>query len=368
MMIVMSAHPGRRASILAVLLPILILAASPSTALADAPKCALCGRAIEGRILRVEGEVYHPGCFRCSYCGEPIEGAFSARDDRYYHPACAAEVGPKCAICGESLIGHEFFEDGGVRYCRRCYELEMADRCVVCGQGIVDASYPVNAWGQAWHAACAADLMECSVCCRAVGPRERGACRLPDGRVLCGRCAELGITDPAEGGRRLDTVAVELRRMGVEVSAAGVRLDLVDRPELIRRSGSSKVSGYTSIQTELTNGRVSREDVVISILTHLEPTRFDGVAAHELGHVFLHRKVTMDLPSRVEEGFCNYLSSLVLRRRDDPEAHYYLKTMDEDPDPDYGVGYRDVRGWVEDHSFARLLTDLERRTTLPQGL
>ena len=41
------------------------------------------------------------------------------------------------------------------------------------------------------------------------------------------------------------------------------------------------------------------------------------VAAHELGHVFIRRNLRRDLPPDVEEGFCNYLASLILAPNDD---------------------------------------------------
>ena len=55
------------------------------------PKCKECGKPIEGKIIHVDDDRYHPDCFKCPACGEVI-GAndYKIRDGKVLCMKCAA--------------------------------------------------------------------------------------------------------------------------------------------------------------------------------------------------------------------------------------------------------------------------------------
>jgi hypothetical protein len=146
----------------------------------------------------------------------------------------------------------------------------------------------------------------------------------------------------------------------VRVKTDRVDFVLCDKDELEKVSGRWKTAGHTLIQARTLAGRKVGEKTTIYILSHLGRTRFESVAAHELTHVYLHQQVKRELSSPIVEGLCNYMGSLFLERSPTDLARYYLATMDEDPDPDYGEGYRRVRAYVQAHSLDELLRKLKR--------
>lgn len=345
----------------------LLAVALPALALAADPRCAICGKPITSAYLQVEGSTVHPECFRCIHCGKPIQGEFVMRGERRYHPECALELLDKCGVCGRPLAG-EFYKKDDASYCLPCYTDKIADRCVLCGEPILDQTYPGNGWGDFWHAQCADRLVRCASCDRAIAPRDVPRASLDDGRRVCPVCRREGIVGASEARAAVERVASEIRRDGFAVDASDVAVSLCDRKELARLTGSQTTSGHTTFQTTLTNGAVTGERISIQILTHLRGDRFDAVAAHELTHVFLHREVKGELPAWLEEGLCNYAASLLLKRRSGTLAEVTLSAMEEDPDPDYGEGYRRVRKWIEGRSLSGLLYELRMTGAAPRGM
>lgn len=379
-----------------------LLALPGSAAAAD---CFGCGRPIEGNPLRVDGRSYHASCFRCALCGRTITDRYSREETgdqaRYFHEECAASLQPRCGVCGEILRGEylregsvsyhracwersvaprcarcndilqgSIYEKEGERYCSRCYLDALADRCVVCGEPIADGQYPKNFYGETWHESCASRRKTCFVCGRSVGGKgglpER---RLDDGRTLCHVCQAEGLSRKPDAERRLGDVAVELRALGVILDTRDIELVLCgDIDELRRLSGGHKTAGHTLFEERRIFGRTVWSKTTIYLLTHLRRPRFDCVAAHELGHVFIRRNLRRDLPLDVEEGFCNYLASLILAPNDDELSRYLLQGMEEDPDPDYGFGYRRVRDYARGKTMQELLQALEPGAELPAGL
>lgn len=396
-------RPAARSALLAALALGGVLLLAPLSPAAD--RCGGCARALEGEIVVVEGLKFHPECFRCDRCERPIRGAYVKRDSegggdaQFLHPECARAALPLCDQCGRP-IEDAFIQDGEARYhescyrehvalrcarcrtpiegpyytqegrpyCAACFAAYVAPRCVVCGEAILDREYPLNFWKEACHTACSPRMRECDVCDHAIeGKRGARSRQLPDGRSICTSCVAGGITDAAEGRQSLEAVAREMAVLGFAVETKEVGLELCGHDRLQALSGSPRTSGHTTFEGRLVNGVMRQETVTIHVLSHLVGARYDGVAAHELTHVYLHRRVAKQIPSFVEEGFCNYVASLVLRRRSADLARYQLQAMEIDTDPDYGDGYRRVRRWVEGHSVDALLAALEKGQ-VPPGL
>lgn len=79
----------------------------------------------------------------------------------------------------------------------------------------------------------------------------------------------------------------------------------------------------------------------IEVVRGLCPVEFQGVVAHELGHVWVAtRRLTW--PRWIEEGFCETLAYRFYRDLATPESLALARRIEENPDPLYGAGFRFV--------------------------
>eukprot|EP00929_Paragymnodinium_shiwhaense_P062404 TRINITY_DN3115_c0_g1_i1.p1 TRINITY_DN3115_c0_g1~~TRINITY_DN3115_c0_g1_i1.p1 ORF type:complete len:559 (+),score=147.34 TRINITY_DN3115_c0_g1_i1:64-1740(+) len=90
----------------------------------DRPKCTACGQEIEGQVLKVGGESYHPNCFVCDGCKKPLSGSFSRQSDG--RKLCTDCV-PRnyCDIC-KRLINGAAVKVGNATYHPDCF---VCDSC-----------------------------------------------------------------------------------------------------------------------------------------------------------------------------------------------------------------------------------------------
>ena len=103
----------------------------------------------------------------------------------------------------------------------------------------------------------------------------------------------------------------------------------------------------------------------IAVLQGLPAVLFQGVTAHELGHVWLIVHGIQGLPGWSEEGFCEYLSHRYYYDLNTPEGRYHAICIENNPDPVYGEGFRRVRALADALSFPRFLEILRITKKLP---
>ena len=359
--------------ILAVIAGIVLVAMLIAPNLVAAETCAKCGKTIEGSLMRAGKLTFHPRCFTCAVCGRPIEGEYvpggKAGHRRYYHDTCYRDsIALHCSRCGTPIDGN-YYPSGRKSYCPACYQQVLAPHCVVCGLPIMDVRYTANEWDEPAHSGCRDAIRPCDVCGHAMGGALGAtSVALPDGREICAHCAETGLIDANAARPLFEEVAREIAAWGIQVDPASVGLDLCGKDRLRRLTGRRDPAGHTEVQATFRGRELISETLTVHILDHLAPDRFAAVAGHELTHVYLHHAGRPLLPHPVEEGFCNYIASLVLSKRDTELSRHALRAMDEDPDPDYGVGYRRVRTWVKSHRLSDLTRDLSAGTVPPDLL
>ena len=68
----------------------------------------------------------------------------------------------------------------------------------------------------------------------------------------------------------------------------------------------------------------------------------------------------IDLESDFREGFCNLGSSLIYENYSSKLSDYRLKNMNENSDPDYGIGFRKMKSMLDKIGWKRLLKKLPR--------
>jgi hypothetical protein len=98
----------------------------------------------------------------------------------------------------------------------------------------------------------------------------------------------------------------------------------------------------------------------IQIVKGLAPLEFQGVVAHELGHVWLalHR---VQAPAGMEEGFCELIAHRFYTDIGTPEGRRLAHRIETNPDPQYGGEFRRLRELLGPGGLERVLR--QRRFT-----
>jgi len=149
-----------------------------------------------------------------------------------------------------------------------------------------------------------------------------------------------------------------------------LRIELRSASELdhpIQGRGQGHTLGCTFFQTNTFFGLLNLHTEVkaVAVLRGLPVTLFQGVAAHELGHVWLGLHGVTALPDAETEGFCEFLAYRLYSQMGTAEGHYYANCIAQSTDPVYGNGFRRVRALGERLGFQRLVETLLAAKQLP---
>jgi len=313
---------------------------------ARASVCHGCKKALAGRYLQVLGTQWHPECWRCAACGKALSEAFVERGGRGFHPDCHAErFGMRCSLCKEVIQG-KYFQHEGQNICERDYLARLASRCSVCNEVLLGV-FKVNHHGQK---VCARH--EQSPCCVSCGRwLERHEQRLAQltefGTVLCSLCQPRAIREPEV--RHYDNAfgTAALKELGLDLGSlppVPIRVDTVARVDTLKGPLDKEVFGITQTEVSTLNGVESARIIrAIVVVGGLAKEHFEGVLAHEFGHVWLFRKRLDRRPAVLIEGFCELVRYRWLSRLASPLAVEQLRRMLENPDPIYGAGFRETK-------------------------
>lgn len=297
-------------------------------------KCDYCDKVISGQYIGSDGKAYHDNCYtdhiqpRCDYCEDVINGAYNILDNKQYHPDCYTNhVLPKCDICSQPL----------------------------------DGQYLSDFWGNEYHESHVDELEECSSCGRLICDRlTRGGYRLNDYRQICNLCNATAIIHEFDIQSSRNFVMMLLESEGILGVPRDVPITLVDAPSLKRLSkiNSDAMQGFTDQQAQTINGRVVSRESHIYILSHLPKIVFQSVLAHELLHVYLFEN-NLRLRSDIREGFCNLGSELIYKSTNSEFSSFRLQNMQENQDPDYGVGYRKMSAILHKKGWRYILNNID---------
>ena len=314
--------------------------------------CQRCGQILTGQYIQALGSDWHPDCWRCEGCGKSIKGSFIPQDGRPYHAACHDErFGLRCTFCHGLILG-KYFTHEGMPVCEKDYLARIAARCFFCDQ-VLPGTYMGNAFGQRAckrhdHGPC------CSSCDRWLGPEERRQPAKSDfGTVLCHTCRIHAVwTEEAQGYGNLFGSAA-LRELGLElklVIPVPIRLESVARIRKLKGPHQQRPDGITQTRVETINDRESARMVrEIIVVGGLALEHFEGVLAHEFGHVWLFHGKLDHLSDLQAEGFCELVKYRWLAKLGTPLAYEIQRKMENNPDPVYGNGFRLLKGqWDRD--------------------
>jgi LIM domain/Protein DA1 len=331
--------------------------------------CQQCGKPVQGSYVNALGAVWHAEHFVCVACKLPIDStSFNVHDNKPYHPACYIErVAPRCAHCGKPLTGR-YVQSDGKSYHAECYRNFVVPRCAYCNEPLME-EYMVDHWGAKYCKKHQQEYPACEFCGRLIPPaqQERGMDKLNS--TCCPVCRSRAI----EITEQVKTAFAEVKRwvgsQGLSYNNLPLSIRLCDRDYLAkfaRARGQPHMLGVTMSTAHTLNGKETRTDIEgIAVLKGLPTPLFDGVVAHELGHVWLIVHDVKGLPSWAEEGFCELLSYRYYTRLSTLESRYHSESIEKNPDPVYGEGFRRVQAIADRVGFANLLATLQKSGRLP---
>jgi hypothetical protein len=104
----------------------------------------------------------------------------------------------------------------------------------------------------------------------------------------------------------------------------------------------------------------------LTVVTGLPLMWFGAVVSHEAMHAWMaERRFSADLAPVLTEGMCQLTAYSWQLRQSDPRAALIRDSMEKDPDPDCGAGFRTVRDSVAAHGLKPVLATLRSHGQLP---
>lgn len=274
----------------------------------------------------------------------------------------------KCDLC-KKVIDGQYIQYDGKCYHPECYERHVALRCDLCNQ-VIDGQYVVDHWGNKYHKEHERSTPACEYCGRLISARtSRGGTMYGDGRYVCGYCLTDAVNDITTARRIMQSVKEKLHAAGIDVVNDAIKLTLTDRDNLrhISWTGHTDESGLTKYIEQTIDGVCIVRDFEIFILSGMPRIVFNEVMAHELMHVWLYTNAPRKLSAALSEGSCNYASFILLNQSYGAMAEYELDNLLANPDPIYGEGFRRVKRLVSDKGTAFWLEYLKTHADFAQG-
>ncbi len=332
--------------------------------------CDHCGEKItKSGWVEFDGKYYHADHFICANCGGDLKaGLVYIESGQKYDSTCYFELFvPNCALCGQPIQGN-YIEDDSNLYHQQCYEDHVGPRCAICGETIY-GEYLTDIHGNTFHASHKDEYPVCEYCGRAIAPNTTGGGETySDDRHVCAICLKSAVNDIKEAKDLMAQIIEELADKGIEIEEKRIPLQLVDRPKLRRKAGSSvdDPAGYTSYrkQTALA-GIWSRKDFEIFVLYGMPKAGFILTLGHELMHVWLFKNGESDMADILTEGSCQYAGMLAIGDLEGEDADMLRQTTMESPDPIYGEGLRLVDAYVSEVGIPAWLEYLKSHKNPP---
>ena len=330
--------------------------------------CKTCKGELTGQYLIHKGNNYHRSCYDkhvqiyCDHCNKKIEASYNTSKGKNYHKRCFQQhIQKRCNECGDLINGiynvHESKE-----YHESCYIEFILPKCDICYQPVED-KYIKDFWGNYYHEYHDRKMPSCDNCNRLISKQlTKGGVSVSGNRFICNLCKPKVVNNKSQLKKNLTRVLRILQKIGIKDLPKRIPVTLVDsKSDLIKMSGHrhGNIQGYTNYEESILANKIIDQDYHIYILSNLHEEIFNAVLAHELLHVYLFQN-QIDLKSDIREGFCNLGSNLIYENYSSKLSDYRLKNMNENSDPDYGIGFRKMKSMLDKIGWKRLLKKLPR--------
>ena len=223
--------------------------------------------------------------------------------------------------------------------------------CVICNHEI-KGKYYLDFWK---NAVCGEhyernETVFCSSCSSIMANDEKS--HLADGRWLCATCQAQAVSQPYQISKIKKLVLYRFLDEGIcfyDKNLDSTPIEIVDvarlaqlrnQPPSITQKGLTITRSVSSLG-DMLFGSTPKMSHQIYILDHLIKIEFAGTLAHELMHVWQNEN-RINLPTPQCEGLCDLGSWLAFNTIKSSKTQYFLKMLQENPDPIYGDGFRHV--------------------------
>ncbi len=332
--------------------------------------CDYCKRLItDGKYIEANGRYYHVDHFLCDNCRTSLlNKKYIAVDGKKYCTKCYAKlILPKCAYCGKAIEG-KYVEYDGQIYHKDCYLNHKALRCSLTGE-LINGEYLIDFWGNVYDKRHLGQRPTCEYCGRFTSIRlTHGGETYPDGRHICGLCMKTAVNNPNQAERLMEKARQILKNYGINIAHRVINLHLVNLDQLhdISPSQSSDERGLANYRmVETSTYRVSEFDIYI--LNGMPKIDFMAVAAHELMHIWQYLNAPLKNDPALCEGSCNYASYLLMKHYPGKDADFRIKSLLENSDPVYGDGFRRVKRMVDERGIGYWLELLKDNREFTAG-
>tara|TARA_B100001250_G_C19668914_1_gene730561 strand:- start:202 stop:996 length:795 start_codon:yes stop_codon:yes gene_type:complete len=255
--------------------------------------------------------------------------------------------------------------DASGSYHEVCYKNHVLPKCDACMKPL-ETQYGIDSWGNKFHNKHKNRTGICSSCSRIVSDRTtNGGFKHSDRRVICNICNSKSIASKSDIEKSRIRVLNKLQSKGFQGLSNKVPIKVVNRNKLMKlRGGNPDIRGLTDYKYQFSqNSRGEKIDetkeYVIYILDKMPKIAFDAVLAHEYLHVWLFEN-NLDYKSSITEGFCNLGAFAIYDSKDTDFAQIQLQIMNENPDPDYGKGYRGMKKCLDRKGWGKLIKDVKK--------
>jgi hypothetical protein len=176
-----------------------------------------------------------------------------------------------------------------------------------------------------------------------------------DPQAFCKRCAATSLRSQTDVVRELSSIKRELDALGIRTSTP-VRVQLASSGRLRAAAGEHALGATVTRGSQV---------VELLVLRDLPLVKFGSTVAHEVMHAYLAQQGFGRLPGPVAEGLCQLLAYAWVIRRPGPVATAERRSIEENPHPVYGDGFRHARDAVRRVGVSRTLATVKQSHRFP---
>ena len=329
-------------------------------------ECNYCTEIIRTKYIIFESKKYHNLCYqnfiqlKCDFCEKNISKEYTIFNNNSYHENCFKKnIQIKCDFC-LNVIDDIYIKNKNQKFHNSCYTNNILEKCDICSKPL-EGEFLIDFWKNKYHSYHQNNLPSCDSCNRLISQQlTNGGYEIDKNQEICSLCF-LFLINKEEQIEDLDIEVRSTLKMAGIIGLPKVPITLVaDQKELQRYSSqrNTNMKGFTSYNKTMLKGMKIREETHIYILSNMHLVAFKAVLAHELLHVYLFLN-DYELRSDIREGFCNLGSQLIFSTTNTNLSNYFLKSMYQNKDPDYGIGFLKMNKILEKQGWERLLEQLK---------
>ncbi len=232
---------------------------------------------------------------------------------------------------------------------------QPTDACCLCKKALV-GQVVQDAWGNSAHLA--HGISFCGTCDRILSRySSAGAFQYSDGRLICGLCKKIAVTDGVSANRSRRKIVDLLESVGFKGIPKNVKIVLTHAEALSAHSNKKNTAGLTLTQVHFHNYKRIGATHQIGILSGLPKPEFEATLAHELLHVW-QQENGIKLSPLYCEGLCELGSFLIYSKDSSPLGKHLLEKLMKNKDLIYGNGFRLFHKKIQNLGWEKMIREV----------